>query len=408
MNSLNNLTALGRSLSSYSLQSPDKIKHLKSRLQVGQLVKGRVIDILPGGKYLFRLQGLNLIAKSAVMLKMGAAIYAFVSEIHPKLVLKWAHGKNENARLKKGLKKLGISLNRLNILIADTILESDLPVSLESLNTAIGMVSDELKENESKESIKKALSQIIDETHAEQTKGSVIEENKEINSALRIKNNLKIFSGALSLADLQEDANLKAITRFISDWNSISNVRNLEDIPKLLPQIGFRHEAILYHDIRNGKLTPAEQDRTIKSAMIGFKVRLNSLLKMGYKVTLLNKLLSSADNIIKELDALVLNDLKGLSILGIFPPVDRYDGGTLLWKSPRVAEDDDNWSLKIELNFEPLGYAEVDIIMNSRSVKLELNLNEMQSSDLVSENIEILKEKLEKLNLKVEKINVVG
>jgi len=319
MDKSNNLTALGRSLSSYNLLSPDRINQLKSRLQVGQLVKGRVIDILPGGKLLFRLQGLNLIAKSAVMFTTGSAVFAYVSEISPKLVLKWARGKNENTRLKKGLRNLGIEGNRSNMLIAEAILESELPLNSELLNNIIESVSEKLNGNDLKESIQQAIAQLITDSGITETSVSESKEKQEAHPVLRIHISLQLFTGQLSLTDLQEDVDLKFILKFISYWNSLTNIQNVREISTLLPQIGLRHEASIYKEMMNGAGEISGKDRNLKSALIGFRYRLITLLKRGYKISILNKLLSSADNIIKEIDALALNDYKGFGIINPFP-----------------------------------------------------------------------------------------
>lgn len=406
MDKSKNLTALGRSLSSYNLLSPDKINQLKSRLQVGQLVKGRVIDILPGGKLLFRLQGLNLIAKSAVMFTTGSAVFAYVSEISPKLVLKWARGKNENIRLKKGLKNLGIEGNRSNILIAEAILESELPLNSELFNNIIESVSEKLDGNESKESIQQAIAQLITDSGIMETSVSTSKEKQEANSVLRIHNSLQLFAGQLSLTDLQEDVNMRFIIKFISQWNSLTNIQNIREISTLLPQIGLRHEADIYKNMITGAVNISGKERNLKSSLIGFRFRIITLLKRGYKISILNKLLSSADNIIKEIDALALNDNKGLSIISLFPPVSNCDGGTLLWKRRLNVEHENEWSLKVEMNLEPLGHTEVDITMSSGNVGLKFNLQNEQSNNLVSENIKALEKKLEKLELNVKKITI--
>ena len=406
MDKTNNLTALGRSLSSYNLLSPDKINQLKSRLQVGQLVKGRVIDILPGGKLLFRLQGLNLIAKSAVMFTTGSTVFAYVSAISPKLVLKWARGKNENIRLKKGLKNLGIEGNRSNMLIAEAILDSDLPLNSELFNNIIESVSEKLDGNESKESIQQAIAQLTADSGIMETSVSASKEQQEAYSVLRIHNSLQFFAGQLALTNLQEDVNIRFIIKFISSWNSLTNIQDIREISTLLPQIGLRHEADIYKDMTNRAVKINGKERNLKSSLIGFRFRLITLLKRGYKISILNKLLSSTDNIIKEIDALALNDNKGFGIINLFPPVSSYDGGTLLWKRRLNAEYENEWSLKVEMNLEPLGHAEVDITMSSGNVGLKFNLQIEQSNDLVSENIKVLEKKLGKLELNLKEITI--
>ena len=408
MNKSNNLTALGRSISSYNLQSADKINQLKSRLQVGQLVKGRVIDILPGGKLLFRLQGLNLIAKSAVMFTTGSAVFAYVSEISPKLVLKWARGKNESTRLKKGLRNLGIEGNRSNMLIAEAILESELPLNSELLNNVIESVSEKLNGNDLKESIQQAIAQLITDSGITETSVSASKEKQEAHPVLRIHNSLQIFAGQLSLTDLQEDVDLRFILKFITYWNSLTNIQNVREISTLLPQIGLRHEAGIYKEMMNRSVGISGKDRNLKSALIGFRFRLITLLKRGYKISILNKLLSSADNIIKEIDALALKDYKGFGIINLFPPVSGYDGGTLLWKKRLNAEYENDWSLKVEMNLEPLGHTIVDITMSSGNVELKFNLQNEQSNDLVAENVKVLYKKLKNLELNVKEITIKG
>lgn len=408
MDNSNNLTALGRSLSSYNLLSPDKINQLKSRLQVGQLVKGRVIDIMPGGKYLFRLQGLNLIAKSTLMFTAGSVVFAYVSEIFPKLVLKWARGKNESVRLKKGLKNLGIDGNRVNMLLAEAILEAELPLNSELFNNIIESVSDKLEGNESKESFQQAIAQLITESGIMETSVSTSTENQEINPVLKIHNNLQLFTGQLSLAGLQEDVNIRFILKFISQWNSLTNIQNVKELYALLPQIGIRHEADIYKNIKNGGLKISGKERNLKSSFIGFRYRLITLIKRGYKISILNKLLSSADNIIKEIDALALNDNKDSGIVNLFPPVSSYDSGTLLWKKRSKVESENKWSLKVEMNLEPIGRTEVEITMNSGNIGLEFNLLNERSRKLVSENVKVLEKKLEKLELNVKETTIKG
>ena len=406
MNNLDNLTALGRSLSSYTLLSPDKINQLKSRLQVGQLVKGRVIDILPGGKLLFRLQGLNLIAKSAVMFTTGAAVFAYVLEISPKLVLKWAQGKNENTRLKKGLKNLGIKGSRSNMLIAEAILESELPLNSELINNIIESVSDKLDGNESDDSIRQAIAQIITGSGIMETSISTTKESQEGNAALIIHKNLQLFMGQLALSDLQDDMNTRFISKFILQWNSLSNIQNVTEISKLIPQLGLNHEGDLYRAVKKGAMKLSGKEKNLKSSLIGFRTRLITLLKRGYKISILNKLLSSADNIISEIDALALNDNKGLNFVSLFPPISSYDGGSLLWKGRKNIQDENKWNLKVEMNLEPLGHTEVDITMFSGNAKLEFNLQKKQSSELVSENFKILEKKLGKLEVKVREMTI--
>lgn len=408
MDNSNNLTALGRSLSSYSLLSPDKINQLKSRLQVGQLVKGRVIDIMPGGKYLFRLQGLNLIAKSTLMFTAGSVVFAYVSEIFPKLVLKWARGKNESVRLKKGLKNLGIDGSRVNMLLAEAILEAELPLNSELFNNIIESVSDKLKGNESKESFQQAITQLITESGIMETSVSTSTENQEINPVLKIHNNLQLFTGQLSLAGLQEDVNIRFILKFISQWNSLTNIQNVKELSALLPQIGIRHEADIYKNIKNGGLKISGKERNLKSSFIGFRYRLITLIKRGYKISILNKLLSSADNIIREIDALALNDNKDSGIVNLFPPVSSYDSGTLLWKKRSKVESENKWSLKVEMNLEPIGRTEVEITMDSGNIGLEFNLLNERSRKLVSENVKVLEKKLEKLELNVKETTIKG
>ena len=176
----------------------------------------------------------------------------------------------------------------------------------------------------------------------------------------------------------------------------------------MLPQIGLRHEADIYKDMMNRAVKINGKERNLKSSLIGFRFRLITLLKRGYKISILNKLLSSTDNIIKEIDALALNDNKGFGIINLFPPVSSYDGGTLLWKRRLNAEYENEWSLKVEMNLEPLGHAEVDITMSSGNVGLKFNLQNEQSNDLVSENIKVLEKKLEKLELNLKEITIKG
>jgi len=406
MDKSNNLTALGRNLSSYNLLSADKIKQLKSRLQVGQLVKGRVIDILPGGRLLFRLQGLNLIAKSATMFSTGSAVFAYVTEISPKLVLKWARGKTENVRLKKGLKNLGIEGNRSNMIIAEAILESKLPLDSELFNNIIESISEKLDGDESKESIQQAIAQLIIDPESLESSTFSPEEKQEAHSVLRIHNSLQLLSGQLSLTEFQEDVNIKFIIKFISYWNSLTNIQNFREISALFPLIGLRHEADIYKNMMHGTVNIIRKERNLKSSLIGFRFRLITLIKRGYKISILNKLLSSADNIIREIDELALNDKTGFGIISLFPPVSNYDGGSLLWKRRLNGKND--WSLKVEMNLEPLGRTEVNITMRSGNVGLNFNFQNEQSNNLVAENIEVLEKKLEKLELNVKEIAIKG
>ena len=148
------------------------------------------------------------------------------------------------------------------------------------------------------------------------------------------------------------------------------------------------------------------KEKNLKSSLIGFRTRLITLLKRGYKISILNKLLSSADNIIREIDALALNDNKGLNFVSLFPPISSYDGGSLLWKGRKNIEDENKWNLKVEMNLEPLGHTEVDITMFSGKAKLEFILQKKQSSELVSENITILEKKLGKLEVTVKEMTI--
>ena len=212
--------------------------------------------------------------------------------------------------------------------------------------------------------------------------------------------------GQLALAELQDDMNTRFIYKFILQWNSLTSMQNVIEISKLIPQLGLNHEGDLYRAVKKGAMKLSGKEKNLKSSLIGFRTRLITLLKRGYKILILNKLLSSADNIIREIDALALNDNKGLKFVSLFPPISSYDGGSLLWKGRKNIEDENKWILKVEMNLDPLGHTEVDITMSSGKVKLEFILQKKQSSELVSENITILEKKLGKLEVTVKEMTI--
>ena len=94
--------------------------------------------------------------------------------------------------------------------------------------------------------------------------------------------------------------------------------------------------------------------------------------------------------------------------MNLFPPVSSYDSGTLLWKKRSKVESENKWSLKVEMNLEPIGRTEVEITMNSGNIGLEFNLLNERSRKLVSENVKVLEKKLEKLELNVKETTIKG
>ena len=403
-----NTTALGRSLSSYSLQSPEKLNLLKSRLRLGQLIKGRVIDVLPGGKYVFRIQGLNLVAQSMISLKPGMIVFAYVSEIIPKLVLKWAQGKTEKSRLKNGLKQLGVSANRVNRMIAESIFESEESFSSRAFYGIVEKIKGEIQENSSEEEVREYIQKAIEKSRSEREISfeSISKSRGELWSDLR--KNLNILSANLGKIDINEDKSMRFILQYSMEWNRGLKGTDSADIFRVADLLGLNDESYLFEAVRRGNIASFSSNITLKKSLISFMDRLKSLKKHGFRVQLLNKLLRSADNILRDMDALRLSSHQEQHLVNLFPPMDEKDSGTFLWKGRGDKEYEDTRRISIEFNLEPLGRTIVELSINPELTNVNMMFSKTESGDMARKELSKFSERLEALGLQIGTLNIAG
>ena len=403
-----NTTALGRSLSDYSLQSPEKLNLLKSRLSLGQLIKGRVIDVLPGGKYVFRIHGLNLVAQSLISLKPGMTVFAYVSEIFPKLVLKWAEGKTEKSRLKNGLKQLGVSTNRINRMIAESIFEGEESFSSHAFYGIVEKIKEEIQENSSDEEVREYIQNAIKQSRParEISSAGISESREELASDLR--KNLNILSSNLRKLDINEDKSMKFILQYSKEWNRGSRGTESSDIFRLADQIGLTDESYLFEAVRRGNIRAFGNKITLKKSLISFMDRLKSLKKHGFRVQLLNKLLRSTDNILRDMDALRLNSHQEQQLVNLFPSMDEKDSGTFLWKGRGDSEYKDTRRISIEFNLEPLGRTIVELSINPEITNVNMMFSKKESGDMARSELSNFSERLETLGLDIGTLNITS
>lgn len=65
------------------------LEKFRARLKPGQILQGRILDLLPGKRFVARFQGFNLIAESELPFRKGEAISVRVKELGPKIVLQY-------------------------------------------------------------------------------------------------------------------------------------------------------------------------------------------------------------------------------------------------------------------------------------------------------------------------------
>ena len=401
-----NTTALGRSLSSYSLQSPEKLNLLKSRLSLGQLIKGRVIDILPGGKYVFRIQGLNLVAQSMISLKPGMVLFAYVSEITPKLVLKWARGKTEKSRLKNGLKQLGVSTNRVNRMIAESIFEGEESFSSVVFSGIVEKVKGEIQENSSEKEIRGYIQNAIEKSRSNKdiSFAAIPKSKEELASDLR--KNLNILSSNLRKIDINEDKSMRFIMQFSKEWNRGLKGTESSEIFRVADQLGLSDESYLFDAVRRGYITAFTNNITLKKSLISFMDRLKSLKKHGFRLQLLNKLLGSTDNILRDMDALRLSSHQEQQLVNLFPPMDEKDSGTFLWKGRGESEYEDTRRISIEFNLEPLGKTIVELSIKPEMTNVNMMFSKTESENMVRSELSKFSQRLEALGLEIGTLNI--
>lgn len=392
------ITGLGRTLSNYNLLSSDKINGLKSRLKVGQLVRGKVIDVLPGNKYVFRLNGLNLIAQSSVQMKIGMIVYAFVSETSPKIILKWAKGKTEKNRLKNGLKKLGVNSNLANKLIAERLFELEDSITSEKIVHMVEEVSAKMTDNENEEELKKVINSVIGVSNV--TQGQNIEDHpKTVRESMSVINrNLMILSANLPVSGLTDDENLKFIKIYLLSRNGIKNDRDFDTISMIGKNFGLSHEASVYQSIKKNNLsTFGTKSLNLKSSLIGMIRRIKDLISLGYNIQILNKLLTSADKIVKEMDVLRMSSQYGMQLALLFAPIDNSDDGTSLWQFPDNEKIENEWKAVLEFNIEPLGKTEVTLEIKNKEAKVVFKVSNHNAAKIASERISLFSKKLESI-----------
>lgn len=389
------ITGLGRTLSNYNLLSSDKIIGLKSRLKVGQLVRGKVIDVLPGNKYVFRLNGLNLIAQTSIAMKVGMTVFAFVSETSPKIILKWAKGKTEKNRLKNGLKKLGVNINPANKLIAERLFELEDSITSEKISQMVEEVNGLLKKDHTDEELEKVIHGVIGNSNVK--RGHNIEDQpKTVRESMDIINrNLMILSANLPVSGLTDDENLKFIKSYLFIRNGIKNKRDFDIIFRIGKTFGLSHEASVYQSIMKKKLsTSASKSLNLKSSLIGTIRRIKDLISLGYNAEILNKLLTSADKIIREMDVLRTSSRYGMQLALLFAPLDNDDAGTSLWQFPDDEKNESEWSAALVFNIEPLGKTEVGLKIKNSEAIVDFKMSNYNAAEITSKSISVLSKKL--------------
>ena len=78
---------------------PQRIESLKSGLQAGDSITGRVLQSMGSDQYLVSLRGVNLLAQSDIPMKNGDRFKAKIKGTHPQLQLKISNTSNESRQL---------------------------------------------------------------------------------------------------------------------------------------------------------------------------------------------------------------------------------------------------------------------------------------------------------------------
>ena len=81
-------------------------------LQVGQVVRGRVVEVLGAGRIIINLRGHQLMAETrGVLVGKGQTLELLVKDLSRKIKLKWLDSEDE--RPKVGFRKSGLTLSKL-------------------------------------------------------------------------------------------------------------------------------------------------------------------------------------------------------------------------------------------------------------------------------------------------------
>ena len=116
-------------LSRYAVLESGAVERLIASLHPGELVKGRVLDVLAPSTFVLRLRGLNLVARSDLLLTTGSELYAQVSQVTPRLILKLIPGSDGRKRLHSAIRALGAKESRLTARLVEKMLEAGQPVT---------------------------------------------------------------------------------------------------------------------------------------------------------------------------------------------------------------------------------------------------------------------------------------
>jgi hypothetical protein len=119
------LVAKGRDLATF-----------REGLRVGQILRGRVVEIYSGGKVLLHLRGQNLFAETqGVTLSKGQTLTLSVQDLSQKIELKWVHSPNQYSRNPHQVSPLTLTkllgmLNRLQELLHTNSFQFNLLIPL--------------------------------------------------------------------------------------------------------------------------------------------------------------------------------------------------------------------------------------------------------------------------------------
>lgn len=86
------------------------LHELRSRLEKGETINCRIVEILNNNKYLLRIHGYNLVTESKKKFKQGEEIKAKIKKLKPQIIL------SLNKKIDK-YKELSSSDNNIDIIV---------------------------------------------------------------------------------------------------------------------------------------------------------------------------------------------------------------------------------------------------------------------------------------------------
>ncbi|HID56466.1 TPA: flagellar hook-length control protein FliK, partial [Candidatus Poribacteria bacterium] len=118
------------------------LNDLKTRLYLGQTIRGRILEVLPQNKVILKLRGFNVVAESEMAFQKGDILAAVVYDLGRKIILRLLppHAGKLSRSPRDILRYLSMSTDTLNLMIAEELQDLGVPptkVGLEGIRGAV-------------------------------------------------------------------------------------------------------------------------------------------------------------------------------------------------------------------------------------------------------------------------------